>query len=157
MPNGRIQRSLRRGARTGQNRLRRRKRTHSLRRTSGDNLWPERTLRKELRRRGIRFRRNVRGLPGTPDVVVDAAGLVVFVHGCFWHGCSDHYRAPRTNAAFWRAKLDRNRARDARVEEELRRRGWEVLVVWEHELRRSVRRTGARVAAAVRRAAAREE
>lgn len=80
------------------------------------------------------FRRNDRTLPGTPDFSFTAARLVVFVDGCFWHGCPDHGSRPVANGDLWRAKLDANAARDRRVERELLRLGWTVLRVWEHEL-----------------------
>lgn len=101
----------------------------------GDNLKPEATLRAALRRAGVRHWRNARWLWGTPDVVLRDAALAVLVHGCYWHGCARHYREPKTNRAFWRAKIAGNRRRDARVRGQLNRNGWSVMVVWEHELR----------------------
>jgi len=60
----------------------------------------------------------------------------VFTGGCFWHGCPQHATRPKTNAKFWRDKIRTNRARDRRVNRALRARGWTVLRIWEHELRR---------------------
>jgi DNA mismatch endonuclease (patch repair protein) len=62
--------------------------------------------------------------------------VVVFVDGCFWHGCPRHSRTPATNPVFWRTKIDRNRARDREVNRELRGRGWKVVRIWHHELKR---------------------
>jgi len=84
---------------------------------------------------GPRVRFEAADLPGTPDAVCDDARVCLFLHGCFWHGCPVHYRPPRRNAAYWRDKVERNRARDQEVVRELGARGWTVLVVWEHELR----------------------
>jgi DNA mismatch endonuclease (patch repair protein) len=70
-----------------------------------------------------------------PDFVFRAQRLVVFVDGCFWHGCPRHGTKPKGNAAFWRAKFRRNRERDRRDTRNLRRAGWQVLRLWEHELR----------------------
>ena len=70
-----------------------------------------------------------------PDFVFRARRLVIFVDGCFWHGCPRHGTKPKGNAAFWRAKFRRNRERDRRDTRNLRRAGWQVLRLWEHELR----------------------
>jgi DNA mismatch endonuclease (patch repair protein) len=99
---------------------------------------PEVRLRKALWAAGLRgYRKNVRRLPGVPDVVFGRARLCVFVHGCFWHGCERCARnlSPRQNAAYWQAKVARNRDRDARHEAELAAAGWQVMVVWECELK----------------------
>lgn len=69
-----------------------------------------------------------------PDFVFPDRRIAVFVDGCFWHGCPEHAVKPRTRAAFWRRKLATNRERDRRVNRELRRAGWRVLRIWEHEL-----------------------
>ena len=71
---------------------------------------------------------------GNPDFVFPKRKLSVFVDGCFWHGCPRHFIRPRGNAAFWRRKIAANRARDRIVNRTLRRQGWEVLRIWEHEL-----------------------
>lgn len=104
-------------------------------RITGDDLGPEVLLRAALRGRGVAFERNVRGMPGTPDVVLVEARLAVFVDGCFWHGCREHFKAPKTRRAWWRRKIEGNKARDARVRRMLRRDGWRTMTVWEHELR----------------------
>lgn len=77
----------------------------------------------------------MRGLPGTPDFVFREEGLVVFVDGCFWHGCPRCYREPRSNVEFWRGKVGGNRRRDARQRRALNRAGWSVVRVWECSLR----------------------
>ena len=76
-----------------------------------------------------------------PDFVFAARRLAVFVDGCFWHGCPQHGTRPRGNAAFWREKFQRNRARDRRDTRRLGRAGWKVLRLWEHELRPKARPT----------------
>jgi len=120
-------------------RLTRAERSALMSRIRGDDLKPEARLRAALRAAGVRFRRNARGLPGTPDVVLDAARLAVFVDGCFWHGCPRHCRMPKTRRRFWEAKFEVNRRRDARVRRALNRAGWSVMRVWEHDLRTAVR------------------
>lgn len=97
---------------------------------------PEARLRSALHRAGLRFRKNVRPIPGIrcrPDVVFARDQVAVFVDGCFWHGCPEHFRPPRTNADYWQAKIARNVERDRRNDEELSRAGWTVIRVWEHE------------------------
>jgi len=94
---------------------------------------PELELRRELHRLGLRFRVNVKDLPGRPDVVFSRARIAVFVDGCFWHGCPQHAVAPKANADWWAAKLNQNRARDVRNDDELSALGWRVVRIWEHD------------------------
>jgi DNA mismatch endonuclease (patch repair protein) len=98
---------------------------------------PEIALRSELHRRGRRFRKHHQVMPGLrcrADIVFSKARVVVFVDGCFWHRCPEHLTDPRTNSAYWAAKLDRNIARDRRNDAALEACGWRVVRVWEHEL-----------------------
>lgn len=97
----------------------------------------EKRLRSLLVRSGIRGWKlgHDAGLPGKPDVVFPRRKLAVFVDGCFWHGCWRCRALPVSNAAFWRAKILGNQARDRRATRELRKLGWEVSRIWEHELR----------------------
>jgi DNA mismatch endonuclease, patch repair protein len=97
---------------------------------------PERALRSELHRLGLRFRVHVRPLREVrreADVVFRAARLAVFVDGCFWHGCPDHASWPKANAAWWREKIQANRIRDADTDHQFRKAGWAVVRMWEHE------------------------
>ena len=102
----------------------------------GTNTKPEVLVPSALHREGFRFRLYTRGLPGRPDIVLPKHGVVIFVHGCFWHrhGCSLSSE-PRTRRKFWNEKFARNVARDARNARALRRLGWRVLTVWECALR----------------------
>jgi DNA mismatch endonuclease, patch repair protein len=103
----------------------------------GKNTRPELAVRSALHRMGYRFRIHVRSLRGSPDIVLARHGAVIFVHGCFWHAhhCRAGRAAPRTNAAFWKAKREGNRHRDRLAVRALRREGWRVLVLWECQLR----------------------
>jgi len=94
------------------------------------------TLRKALHARGCRYRVNVKGLPGTPDLVFSARRAVIFVHGCYWHGhdCPKGI-LPGTNTEFWEKKIEQTRLRDAAAEIVLQSEGWRVLKVWECALR----------------------
>lgn len=95
---------------------------------------PELIVRRHLYSRGYRYRKNVRRLPGTPDIVMRKYGVVIFIHGCFWHGHETHLRLPKTNCEFWETKITRNRQRDADAKEKLRQMGWSVITVWECQL-----------------------
>lgn len=97
---------------------------------------PERDLRSVLHGRGFRFRKHVAPLPALrcqADIVFRPQRIAIFVDGCFWHLCPVHGEIPRSNAEWWRDKLERNVARDRRNNKILRRDGWIVLRVWEHE------------------------
>ncbi len=95
---------------------------------------PELTVRRYLYSHGYRFRKNVRRLPGSPDIVMRKYGIVIFVHGCFWHGHETHIHIPKSNKEYWTAKIARNRRRDEECKEKLRQMGWSVITVWECQL-----------------------
>lgn len=109
------------------------KRSAVMRRVKGKDTTPELAVRRILRTAGIGYRLGGSGLPGRPDVVMKGRRTVIFVHGCFWHGhdCPRGSRQPKANAAYWIAKIDRNRARDAANAEALQTLGWRVITVWE--------------------------
>ncbi|MEU2976122.1 very short patch repair endonuclease [Streptomyces hirsutus] len=97
---------------------------------------PEVAVRRILHAAGLRYRVNV-PVPGMPrrtiDIAFTKARIAIFLDGCFWHGCPQHATQPKANAAWWRAKLDKNMARDRETSEHLRELGWTVLRFWEHE------------------------
>lgn len=100
------------------------------------NTRPELILRKGLHARGFRFRLHGRDLPGKPDIVLPRYRAVIFAHGCFWHGHDCHlFKWPKTREEFWREKIARNRAVDAKVEAALIKTGWRQAVVWECALK----------------------
>lgn len=117
-------------------------RSRCMARIKGSDTKPELLLRKALWAKGLRYRLKykVRGrfLEGRPDLVFPGRKLAVFVDGCFWHGCPKHATKPKKNADFWAKKLDRNVERDKEVNEILRQQGWQVVRVWEHEVRRDL-------------------
>lgn len=121
-----------------------------MRRVRGSNTSCEIALRHELHRRGLRYRLHAKDLPGKPDVVFRRARVVVFVDGAFWHGHPERCRMPATNRDYWVKKIERNKARDARVSAELRSGGWRVIRLWDFEIKESVARCGARVERVVR-------
>ncbi len=113
-------------------------RSRLMAKIKGKNTGPERAVRSLLHRAGYRFRIHIRGLPGTPDVVLPKYRTVVFVHGCFWHrhrGCKVA-TMPHSHVRFWKEKFRRNVANDVRHRRKLRRLGWRVVVVWSCQLKR---------------------
>lgn len=97
---------------------------------------PELLVRSILHRRGLRYRVATRPLPGvrrTADLVFTRARVAVFVDGCWWHRCPEHYRRPSSNRGYWDAKVERNVARDREVDALLAEAGWTVVRAWEHE------------------------
>lgn len=98
---------------------------------------PEKTLRSALHRRGLRFRKHCKpdvSVNCTVDVVFVSPKVCVFIDGCFWHGCPMHFFPPKINSEWWVEKIAETRARDSRQARHLRRRGWCVIRVWEHEI-----------------------
>ena len=98
---------------------------------------PERVIRQELYRLGIRYRLHNGKLPGRPDIVISRLRTVIFVHGCFWHrhpGCRLAY-TPKSNVEFWQRKLEGNAIRDIENQARLIEMGWRVIVIWECEIR----------------------
>ncbi|MFG1225674.1 very short patch repair endonuclease [Xanthobacter wiegelii] len=114
-------------------------RSERMSRIRGVNTRPEMIVRRLIHKMGFRFRLHRKDLPGCPDLVFPRLHKVVFVHGCFWHRHSDPAcrlaRLPKSRLEFWLPKLEANQARDARNQTALTDAGWQVLVVWECELR----------------------
>ena len=108
-----------------------------MRAVKSRDTGPELAVRKLLRAFAPGYRLHRADLPGKPDIVYGGRRLAIFVHGCFWHGhdCARGARAPKQNAAYWQAKIARNRARDARHLAALAALGWRAEVVFECELR----------------------
>jgi DNA mismatch endonuclease (patch repair protein) len=109
---------------------------------------PELVLRKALRQLRIRVRLQDKRLPGTPDIVIAAQRIAIFVHGCFWHrheGCR-YATTPKSNTSFWNEKFAANVKRDARDLELLHSIGWRVLIAWECEIKVAAPEIAARVA-----------
>ncbi len=108
-----------------------------MRAVKGKDTKPEVALRKALFALGLRYRINVKNLPGKPDIVFPKHKTVIFVHGCFWHGhaCKRGRRAPKQNAEYWSAKIARNRVRDKKNAAALKKLGWRVITVWECEMK----------------------
>jgi DNA mismatch endonuclease, patch repair protein len=108
-----------------------------MRAVKSKDTKPEWVVRRLLHAAGFRYRLHGKDLPGKPDLVFPSRRKVVFVHGCFWHGhdCARGDRQPKTNANYWMAKIARNKARDVEHLATLRNRNWQVLTVWECEIK----------------------
>lgn len=103
------------------------------------NSKPEETVRKYLFSKGLRYRKNVRKLPGCPDIVLTKYKTVIFVNGCFWHkhDCG-RFVWPSSNVEYWHKKISRNIERDSKNYQTLADQGWKVLIIWECQLKKKV-------------------
>lgn len=107
-----------------------------MRANKGRDTKPELAVRRLLHAFGLRYRVNARpekDLRRTADLLFRPSRVAVFIDGCYWHGCPEHYTAPKANGGFWADKVERNRERDSETTSVLVERGWEVLRFWEHE------------------------
>ncbi len=106
------------------------------------NTKPEEKVRKYLFANGFRYRKNVRKLPGTPDIVLPKYRTVVFINGCFWHkhDCP-RFVWPKDNADYWRPKIEGNVLRDKKNYDMLQQMGWHVITVWECKLKKDAFQT----------------
>lgn len=123
-------------------------------RIRGKDTRPEMIVRRWLHSQGFRYSLHSIRLPGSPDIVLRKYHTVIFINGCFWHGHSGcgKFRMPHSNVEFWEEKIRRNKERDAQETAALQSFGWNVIVVWECELDKSVREVTLRnLADAVRR------
>jgi DNA mismatch endonuclease, patch repair protein len=115
-------------------------RSYCMSRIRGKDTKPEFLIRKGLFALGFRYKLHDRTLPGCPDLVLPKYKVVIFVHGCLWHGHEcDLFKWPETNAAFWRTKILKNRRNDHGNVEALLKSGWRVMTVWECALRGKLR------------------
>ena len=110
-------------------------RSYNMSRIRSKDTKPELIVRHWLWSHGYRYRKNVKRLPGTPDIVLRKYSICIFVHGCFWHGHS-HITYPKTNAEFWRNKIERNKQRVDEDKQKLLGMGWNVITVWECQLKK---------------------
>ncbi|GHA71056.1 very short patch repair endonuclease [Pontibacter akesuensis] len=115
-------------------------RSYNMSRIKGKNTKPEVLLRKELFKRGFRYRIHDKKLIGKPDIVLPKYRTVIFVHGCFWHGHEGcrYFVIPKTRTEWWQNKISGNVERDAKAVIALKELGWRVLTVWECELKKNI-------------------
>ena len=123
-------------------------RSRLMGRIRGKDTKPELLLRRDVWKLGLRYRVHP-GVCGRPDIVFSREKLAVFVDGCFWHRCPQHCTLPQTRGTFWRIKLNRNSARDRSVTRRLAKDGWQVMRIWEHEVKADSPRVARRILASV--------
>lgn len=110
-------------------------RSYNMSQIRSTNSKPEIMVRKHLFSKGLRYWKNVKTLPGKPDIVLPKYKTIVFVNGCFWHGHKNckYFVMPKSNIEFWNEKISRNISRDEEIHRKLSVAGWNVIVVWECE------------------------
>ena len=110
----------------------------------------ENRVTKALWHKGLRFRKNVKSLPGAPDIAIKKYKVAVFIDSCFWHGCPDHFRLPESNTEYWARKIAKNKNRDQNVTSHYVSSGWRILRVWEHEFKEDFDAAVTRIAEFIR-------
>jgi DNA mismatch endonuclease (patch repair protein) len=116
-------------------------RKYNMSRIHGKNTGPEVKLRQLLYANGIRGYRVHHDLPGKPDIVFTKKRIVIFIDGCFWHKCPVCFQEPETRKEFWMKKIQSNIDRDKKVNRQLKKDGWKVIRIWEHEIRKNPEKT----------------
>ena len=119
-------------------------RSYCMSRVKAKDTSIEKLVRSELHRRGLRFRKHAKQLPGKPDIVMRKSKVAVFIDGDFWHG----YRFPAWEhkiPAFWKQKIMKNRERDQKNFRQLRRMGWRIIRIWQHEVERDIHKCVAKI------------
>ena len=124
-------------------RMTKEERHRCMSRIKGKDTKPEMVVRRYLHAHGYRYRINVKKLPGTPDIVLKKYRTAIFINGCFWHGHEGcrYFVMPKSNTGFWQKKIERNRQRDIEKSIQLRRLGWNTIIIWECELKPKNRQT----------------
>jgi DNA mismatch endonuclease (patch repair protein) len=115
-------------------------RSFNMSQIKGINTKPELLVRQFLFSNGFRFRLYDKNLPGRPDIILPKFKTVIFVHGCFWHGHNNckYFTIPKTRTKWWREKINRTKENDLANELELSKRGWQVIIIYECELKKKV-------------------
>ena len=116
-------------------RLTKQQRSQNMKAVKSKGTKLEERVNKELWNRGFRFRKNNGKLYGKPDISIIKYKVVIFIDSCFWHGCLLHASMPQTNQEFWINKIERNKQRDKEVTEYYKEKGWNILRIWEHDLK----------------------
>lgn len=94
----------------------------------------ETLFRKELWKRGFRYRKNSGKYFGKPDIVLKQHKTVIFIDSCFWHGCKKHCRIPTASKTYWVDKIEQNKTRDKEVSKHYKKLGWKIFRIWEHDI-----------------------
>ena len=100
------------------------------------NTKIEKDITKALWNLGYRFSKNVKDLPGKPDIAIKKYKIVIFLDSCFWHKCPEHFKKPKSNLEYWEPKIKRNVERDAEINSYYQQKNWHILRIWEHEVKK---------------------
>lgn len=116
-------------------------RSYNMSRIRSKDTKPEMLVRKFLHSQGFRYRLHVKDMPGKPDIVLPKYKIVIFIHGCFWHGHDNcqYYVIPKTRTEWWLNKISNNISKDRNSEDALIKAGWRLIKVWECELKKDKR------------------
>ena len=114
-------------------------RSYNMSRIRNKDTKPELLVRKFLHKNGFRYRLHVKDMPGKPDIVLPKYKTVIFIHGCFWHGHEGcrYFVVPKTRTEWWLNKIQVNATNDARAENTLKADGWNIIKIWECELKKA--------------------
>lgn len=112
--------------------LTKKQRSYCMSQIRGKQTQPEKIVRTIIRNLGLKYRLNSK-LPSKPDLVIQGKKTIVFIDGCFWHGCKKHFKIPTTNQKYWKNKIKANTLRDSKNRRVLKTRGYKVIRIWEHE------------------------
>ena len=105
------------------------------------NTKIETDVTKALWNLGFRFRKNVKSLPGKPDIAIKKYKIVIFLDSCFWHKCPEHFKKPKSNLEYWEPKIKRNVERDKEINKYYKENNWHILRIWEHECKKNLNET----------------
>ncbi len=101
------------------------------------NTKIEKDVTKALWNLGYRFRKNVKTLPGKPDIAIQKYKIVIFLDSCFWNKCPEHFKKPKSNLEYWEPKIKRNIERDSQINQYYKDNNWHILRIWEHEIKKT--------------------
>lgn len=121
------------------------KRSDIMSRVRSKETGIEIKLGKELWKAGYRYRKNVSGYFGKPDILLKKYKTVIFMDSCFWHGCKKHGSMPQTRKKFWKEKIERNKERDKEVNRHYKKMSWRVIRVWEHDINKNLQKTAGKI------------
>lgn len=108
-------------------------RSYNMSRIRSSKTKPELKIKKLMKKIGFGY--HLKNIEGNPDFADRNRKIAVFIDGCFWHACPEHYKEPKSNATFWSKKIKQNKARDEKVNGILIKSGWQVIRLWEHDLK----------------------
>jgi len=121
-------------------RITKEQRSSIMSRIRSKNTNPEIVVRKALWKNKLRYRLHDKSIPGTPDISIKSKKIVIFIDGCFWHGCPICYVAPKSNTKYWKKKMLYNQKRRKVVKEKLRKDNWTIMEFWECQVTSSLKK-----------------